>query len=301
MSFARILALTDLSENSAAGLELADALAHRFQGRVIVGYAHTRTDILRDFGRGREEARRLATWVREDDEAHVADLCEQHVDALRLQGKETVEAANAREGVAQLIQRVKPDLVCMATRGRTGVSHLLLGSIAEHTLRTAGVPVVVTKGSQPFPRAGEPLRVLVALDLIDDPGVLVRRIGSQLGTADEVILSHVVESWYYSPSAYGTEFALPQPDVPRLTEAAIERLKRVEPTGKDGPRFTIEVTSGRPGEGLLELEKSCHPHLVVAHTHGRRGFDRMMLGSVSEFLARRCESPVLIFPKSQAG
>jgi len=295
MSFDRILALTDLSQNAIAGLQLADALAHRLKARIVVGYAHTRTDVLREFSRGQENAERLAQWVREDDEGSLQTFAEKYVDRLRLLGTETSDAPNARDGVLDLIGRVKPDLVCMATRGRTGVSHLLLGSVAEHTLRTAGVPVIVTKGAA-LPAAGTPLKLLVAHDLMDDPALLLKRAAGLLRSGDEVVHGHVVESWYYSPSAYGSEFALPQPDVPRLVEAAEERLKRVEAI--PGMRSSVEVTTGRPGEGLLDLEKKCRPHLIAARTHGRRGFDRMMLGSVSEFLARKAKAAVLVFPKS---
>jgi nucleotide-binding universal stress UspA family protein len=295
MSIDRILALTDLSQNAVAGLRLADGLARRLHARVVVGYAHTRTDVLREFSRGHESAERLAQWVKEDDEASLRALAEKHVDRLRLQGVEAADAPNARDGVLDLVRHVKPDLVCMATRGRTGVSHLLLGSVAEHTLRTAGVPVVVTKGAA-MPGVKEPLRMLVAHDLMDDPAELAKRAAELLAPGDEVVHAHVVESWYYSPSAYGSEFALPQPDVPRLVDAAAERLTALAPP--PDVRASVEVKAGRPGEAILEMEKKCRPHLIAARTHGRRGFDRLMLGSVSEYLARKATASVLVFPKS---
>jgi nucleotide-binding universal stress UspA family protein len=295
MSIDRILALTDLSSNAMAGVDLANAIARRLRARVVVGFVHTRTDVLREFSRGQESAERLAQWVKEDDEASLRALAEKHVEKLRLHSVESTDAPNARDGVLDLIRRVRPDLVCMATRGRTGVSHMLLGSVAEHTLRMAGVPVAVTKGAA-LPQAGEPLRLLVAHDLIDDPAPLTERAAELLGEGDEIVHAHVVESWYYSPSAYGSEFALPQPDVPKLVEAASERLQQL--VTKPGLKGSVEVTTGRPGEGLLELEKKVAPHVIVARTHGRRGFDRMMLGSVSEFLARKAKAAVLVFPKS---
>ncbi|HEX5135992.1 MAG TPA: universal stress protein [Planctomycetota bacterium] len=294
-SIDRILALTDLSSNAMAGVDLANAVARRLQARVAVGFVHTRADVLREFSRGRESAERLAQWVKEDDEASLRALAERHVDKLRLLSVETCDAANARDGVLDLIRRVKPALVCMATRGRTGVSHMLLGSVAEHTLRTAGVPVMVTKGAT-MPQVGEPLRMLVAHDLIDDPARLAERASELLAKGDEIIHTHVVESWYYSPSAYGSEFALPQPDVPRLVEAATERLRQI--VARPDLKSSVEVTTGRPGEGLVELEKRLAPHVVAAQTHGRRGFDRLMLGSVSEFLARKAKGAVLVFPKA---
>lgn len=295
MAVARILALTDLSENSCTGLALAESLARRFHGRVVVGYAHTRTDILRAAGGGKEEVRRLAEWVRKDDEEHLRHLVGRYIDPLRLSGVETVEAPGAREGVTELVERCRPDLVCMATRGRTGLAHLLLGSVAEHAIRTCRVPVVVTKTAR-FASQGQPLRVMACLDLVTDPLGLVRRLSGLLTPRDELVLAHVVESFYYSPSPYGAELALPQPDVPALLEAARRALLAVDP-GPGAPRLRVEVWPGRPGEALLELEGKLEPHLVAVRTHGRRGFDRLMLGSVSEFLARRCRAPLLVFPK----
>lgn len=39
------------------------------------------------------------------------------------------------------------DLIVMATRGRTGLPHLLLGSVAEQVIRTASCPVLVVRQS----------------------------------------------------------------------------------------------------------------------------------------------------------
>ena len=243
MQFHRILALTDLSENSIAGLRLAECLARRWKTRVVVGYAHTRSDILSGFGRSTEDLQRLADWVHNEHEEHLANLAHEHINELRLESIETVDAESPREGVHQLLERVKPDLVCMATHGRSGVKHLLLGSIAEHTLRTAGIPVVVTKGA-PMPAVGEPLRVLLGLDLLEDPTVLVKTVAEHLGPKDELLLGHMVESWYYSPIAYGSEFAL---TAARRAEADRERDHA---HGQDRPRRgrsdAVGARRGRP-------------------------------------------------------
>jgi nucleotide-binding universal stress UspA family protein len=37
------------------------------------------------------------------------------------------------------------DLIVMGTHGRRGVAHLLLGSVAEHVLRTAACPVLTIR------------------------------------------------------------------------------------------------------------------------------------------------------------
>lgn len=288
---ARILALTDLSRNSLAGLDLAERFAHRIRGRVVVGH------VLAQAGSRREDGPvgRSLVWIQREDREHLLRLAARHIDPLRLAGVETLVDHSVRAGLRRLVERTRPDLVCMASHGRTGLHHLLLGSIAEHTIRTAGVPVMVTKG-EPFPDAGDPLRVLVAVDLSDDPQLFTQRVAGILTPRDELILAHVVESRGRIPEHYGAEFALPEPDLPRLTQAVHARLGRVK-LGPKGPRLLVVVASGRPGEALVAIERRQEVHLVAARTHGRRGFDHMMLGSVAEFLARKASCAVLIDPK----
>jgi universal stress protein A len=47
------------------------------------------------------------------------------------------------------------DLVVMSTHGRTGLSHLLLGSVAERLIRTARCPVLAIRGSARVPETLE--------------------------------------------------------------------------------------------------------------------------------------------------
>lgn len=293
--FGRILALTDLSTNSCAGLDLAECLARRFHGRITVGYVHTRLDILREFGRGEQEAHKLKAWVREEDDEYLRALAGRHVERLRLAGIETAECRSAREGVGELMARVRPDAVCMATAGRTGLRSVLLGSVAEHTIRTARVPVFVTKGRAPFP-VDRPACVMLALDLVGDPNPTARRAAAMLDPEDELVFAHAVESPYLSMASYGSQYAVPQPETPLVEEAARARLGEIVlPLGAPR-RVRVEVRSGRPGETLLAIERDLKPDLVVARSHGRRGFDHLMLGSVSERLVRSCLAPVLVFP-----
>ncbi|MHC4957995.1 MAG: universal stress protein [Planctomycetota bacterium] len=286
MAFDSILALTDLSPLSCHGLELAESLARRIHARITVGYVHTRLDVLREFGEGEQDAARLREWVRREDEAHLETLAGKYIEKLRLAGVDSVISDSAREGVGLLIDRVRPDLVCMATRGRTGLASVLLGSVAEHTIRTSGVPVVVSRGG-PFPAHGRPVKVLLALDLIAEPAVMARRVAKLLRPEDELVLAHVVESMYVAH--------LPQPDVPELERAAHAQLEQVE-LDPPAPNVRIEVCAGRPAESIIRLREDTGADLIVTRTHSRRGFDHLLLGSVSERVARSSEVPVLVYP-----
>ena len=57
------------------------------------------------------------------------------------------------------------------------------------------------------------------------------------------------------------------------------------------PGDRAERHVGEPVEGILRL--ATEADLVVLSTHGRRGLDRALLGSVAEEVLRRCPVPVL--------
>ena len=299
MKIGRILALTDLSSHSLAGVVLANRLAQRTGARVTVGYVHTDTAGLARYNpNGPENLNRLAEWVRSEDESHLNEIARQNVDPLRLGTTEMIESESPRDGVATLIEKIKPDLVCMATHGRSGLKHFLLGSVAEHTLRTAGVPVLITRGQQ-IPSVGEPLTLHLAVDLMDNPQKLAREMAEWMKSGDALHLVHVVESAYFTPAMYGPEATMPQPDVPLLRKAAESQLAQVSLNGEeDTPKLTYEIRTGRPRQDLVDLTEEQHPSILAVRTHGRTGFDRLMLGSVAEFVARRSAHPVLILPKA---
>jgi hypothetical protein len=53
------------------------------------------------------------------------------------------------------------------------------------------------------------------------------------------------------------------------------------------------IERGNPADVILALEKTLAPDLVVMATHGRRGFARLVLGSVTEKVVRESIKPVL--------
>jgi nucleotide-binding universal stress UspA family protein len=61
-----------------------------------------------------------------------------------------------------------------------------------------------------------------------------------------------------------------------------------------GFEATTSVRDGDPQQTILECAADWHPDLIVLGSHGRRGFDRLLLGSVSEGVARRAACSVEI-------
>ncbi|MGO9062410.1 MAG: universal stress protein [Candidatus Binataceae bacterium] len=60
--------------------------------------------------------------------------------------KLVVRRGDPAGAILEVEKELRPDLIVMATHGRTGLSHLVLGSVAERTVRESTVPVLTVRG-----------------------------------------------------------------------------------------------------------------------------------------------------------
>lgn len=79
-----------------------------------------------------------------------------------------------------------------------------------------------------------------------------------------------------------------------MSKGADERLhKMVEHHAVDGVQAEMVVHKGFVPDSILTFAKSQGVDLIVMGTHGRRGLDRLVMGSVTEHVLRRAHCPVL--------
>lgn len=81
-------------------------------------------------------------------------------------------------------------------------------------------------------------------------------------------------------------------EIAREHEAALRRVAREEVP----PDLQVDciVRDGVPATAILDAVKETGANLVVIGTHGRRGLDRLFLGSVAESVLRESPVPVLV-------
>jgi nucleotide-binding universal stress UspA family protein len=60
-----------------------------------------------------------------------------------------VAEGRAKVEILRMIDEMHADLVVMGTHGRSGLSHVLLGSVAERVVRTSPVPVMTVRLAPP--------------------------------------------------------------------------------------------------------------------------------------------------------
>jgi len=68
------------------------------------------------------------------------------------------------------------------------------------------------------------------------------------------------------------------------------------PGGHAGVPLDVLVESGPPAKQILERAKSLAADLIVIGTHGHSGFQRLVLGSVTEKVLRQARCPTLTVP-----
>ncbi len=141
--FETLLVPVDFSPHSDKALDCALGLAKAFGSKVHLIHAYhlpiqiagpDQVVIPQDFWRAVRDsaARKLEKTVQKvkvasvDAETHLAEM-------------PPVQAIN------QTAEKIGADLIVMGTRGLTGLKHVLLGSVAERTIRTAPCPVMTVK------------------------------------------------------------------------------------------------------------------------------------------------------------
>ncbi len=91
-------------------------------------------------------------------------------------------------------------------------------------------------------------------------------------------------------SAAGGEFFYPVPEPP--TEELLDKLSHVTPPDSEIP-VERRLLSGDPADAIIRLAETEHIDLIVMGTHGRRGLNRLLMGSVAEAVVRAAPCPVL--------
>jgi nucleotide-binding universal stress UspA family protein len=145
-------------------------------------------------------------------------------------------------------------------------------------------------------------RILAPTDLSD---IAARAVDRSLTLARrheaEVELVYVVEPLLPGPAAPATEPGEPAMDPARRErlESALAELAR--PARAQGVRVRPALLEGGVVSEVLARARSWPADLVVMGTHGRGGFERLVLGSVTEKVLRKAPCPVLTVPPDVPG
>ena len=142
--FQTILVPVDFSEHSARALDVAIEMAKAFGGRIHLLHCYPINPTgISPYGIVIPEG--FDQEVREAAERQLARWGEK-VSAAEVDFDQSLSSMFPSEVIARTAAEIGADLIVMGTRGLSGLKHVLLGSVAERTLRTAPCPVLTVKG-----------------------------------------------------------------------------------------------------------------------------------------------------------
>jgi nucleotide-binding universal stress UspA family protein len=111
-----------------------------------------------------------------------------------------------------------------------------------------------------------------------------------------VLLVHVVEEVRLPNPLYAHYQPTPTPEQRRSAAAAVREAlrERVPAAYRERVPYEAVVAEGDPAEEIVRVASEAGASLAVLASRGRRGVERLVLGSVADRVATRAPCPVLI-------
>ena len=217
-----------------------------------------------------------------------------------------IRTGRPHEQICELARELNVDLIVLASRGNTGLKRLVLGSTAERVVRFSPCPVLVVrerkrKGNVDvgLVTSGKNFRIRKILAPVDF---------SQCSMAGAMYAAFLSKTFGANLCLFHA-FQPPPPVVVDRVSASLSstaglNLKNARLDMKAFSKLDFlrdvkcaaEIRTGYPIDEICREAKEPDVDLVVISTHGRSGFDRVLLGSVAEHVVRYAECPVLVVP-----
>jgi len=181
------------------------------------------------------------------------------------------------------------DLAVVGSHGVSAVARFLLGNVAAAVIRHAPCSVEIVRA----PRPGGVRKILFATDGSDCSKAAAASIASRPWPAGiEIRVLSVVEYYLPTVQALLEPPLIPSSEIPQLREDAMkhaqeavaEAVQNLSPTGAQISE-SISVLLKNPNAIILDEAAAWGADLIVLGSHGRRGIDRFLMGSVAESVA----------------
>jgi nucleotide-binding universal stress UspA family protein len=297
--FERILVPLDGSPTAQAILPYVMLMAKGFHGRVILFHvAETALDL------GAPEQKTYADEtmerIRPLAESYLAGVAEE----FRKEGIDVETEVVKGQATAQIMdhcERENIDLIAMSTHGRSGLARWVMGSGIDKILRACEQPVLLVRprdegvGGEAAARLSKVIVPLDGSDAAEAALPCAEELAKALGL--ELVLIQVIgiETTVHFGPAVPDSWRVPDDVLKRLDVVASGYLTGLAKQIKDkGLTVQWEVLRGAAGPRIVEFAKETPNTMVAMTTHGRSGFRRWVMGSVTDEVVRHTGEPVLV-------
>jgi nucleotide-binding universal stress UspA family protein len=291
MTIAKIIVGTDFSQQAEAAVEHSLAVARHAGAEVVLMHALSmpEPDYVMPY-----PVTTPAIYVEQVDaivkeaRAKLDEMRERHIG----QGVEVSHVFvndMADRGLVQVATETEADLVVVGSHGRTGISRFLLGSVAEKVVRRAPCDVLVARGDAP---AGGYKRILLPVDFSEVSDRAMARAAELVEPGGKVDLLHCWQLPGGSVTYWGSVG-------PGLGESIVKGAnefgrKAIERVGTTNAEFSLAIEEGDARHSIEKRTENGDYDLVLMGSHGRKGINRALLGSVAESTLRHLKTAVYV-------
>ena len=216
-------------------------------------------------------------------------------DELRTQGiscRVRVLRGEPSKKIAQLARREKADLIIVGKRGLGLIDRMLTGSTTLKVLRESKTPVLAAK-KRDHEAAIRINNILVPLDIYEESD---SALNYAIDLAERIKANVSV---VYAFSLYAYEYETPYTFLEDLIKLSSEGLAKKVNEVKLKRTTHIEINSEvihgiSPAGSIVDYASSKNFDLIIMNTHGRKGIQRFILGSVTEKVVQSSPCSVLV-------
>ena len=216
----------------------------------------------------------------------ITALSVERLRSVGIPAEVVVARGDARFLIPFYARKWSSDLIFVRAHVRKDLTHWMLGSVARAVVTSAPCTVQIVRDAAEdrAQTMDSPRRVLLATDG-SETSIQAARATADRPWPDgsEFRVISVEEPWAIRSSRVRTETG---------PHEAVSTAEQV--LNSAGLKATGEVLSGKPREAILQAAQNWAADLIVVGSHGRRGFKRFLLGSVSEEVAMNARCSVVV-------
>jgi nucleotide-binding universal stress UspA family protein len=251
-------------------------------------------------------------WERIFEERSVESTAQAMARFSEIAGAQTEMTARTPKGDPKMAildeaEHWDADLIVVGTHGYNALQRLWLGSVSRAVASHAKCSVEIARPRQVQGVAGKAMRILLAVDGSEFGDAAVEEIanrpwppGSEVHAISVIHLpfTPTPETWALPDSYYSQLEKAGRGLAESAIDRAISRLRDSNAEREAPLTLTGETILGHPAETIIETAKKWGPDLIALGSHGRHGFTRFLLGSVSYAVASQAPCSVEIVRKA---
>jgi nucleotide-binding universal stress UspA family protein len=190
-------------------------------------------------------------------------------------------------------------MICMSTHGRSGLKHVLLGSVTENVIRYSPCPILVVKQTEhefvdEDTHEAHIRKILFPYDFSDESLKPVEMLCSVAAIGDaEIIVLHAVD--VEIPPVYYTSgvTSILQLD-PELNDRVEKKMRLELGEALEGFNVKYVVKEGRAVDRIRETAEDEKVDLIVMGVAGSHGVGDFLFGSTTARVIQKAVCPVFI-------